>query len=139
MGLLTPATNSPVFQRKASPEELRALIGIHPAPTAGWSIVLVHGLLYLSAAALLLMLWFWLPRLIWGDRYSGAVPQREQRWTGDKSTVKSATGMQVRSAATLPKGFYADAESANPLQRSAAQTTQIQPRGEFSKTRLTFD
>jgi hypothetical protein len=26
-----------------------------------------------------------------------------------------------------------------PIQRSASQTTQIQPRDEFSRTRLTFD
>ncbi len=139
MRLLTPATNSPVYQRTASPEELRALIATHPAPTAGWSIVLIHALLYLAAAALLLVLWFWLPRLIWGDSYSGLVPRRTQRWSNEKSAVTSASGVQVRSTAGLPKGFKPEMETASPLQRSAAQTTQIQPRGEFSKTRLTFD
>ena len=138
MRLLTPATNSPVYQRKATPAELGALIATHPAPSAGWSIVLIHALLYLAAAALLLVLWFWLPRLIWGDRYSGLVPQKPQRWTNERTAVTSASGVQVRSA-NLPTGFKPETEAAGPLQRSAAQTTQIQPRGEFSKTRLTFD
>lgn len=139
MRLATPATNSPVYDRAASPDELRSLIATHPAPTAGWSIVLIHGLLYLAATAVLLMLWFWLPRLIWGDRFSGATPEPVQRWSSDRSGTTSASGVKVRPAGNLPSGFTPEVQSASPLQRSAAQTTQIQPRGEFSKTRLSFD
>ena len=139
MRLLTPATNSPVFDRKATPEELRSLIATHPTPMAGWAVLLIHALLYLAAAAVLLMLWFWLPRLIWGDRFSGTTPEPTQRWSGERSGVTSASGVKVRSTGNLPSGFTPEAQSASPLQRSAAQTTQIQPRGEFSKTRLSFD
>ena len=135
--LLMPATNSPVYDRPATQAEKQALIATHPEPSSGWSVLLVHGLLYLAAGALLLMLWFWLPRIIWGDRYVSA-PDRTQRWPSDKRAVTSASGVQVRSA-NLPPGFSPEPQSASPLQRSAAQTTQIQPRGEFSKTRLTFD
>ncbi len=136
--LLLPATNSPVFDRKASPQELRSLIATHPETSSGWSAVLVHGLLYLAAAALLLMLWFWLPRIIWGDRFVSA-PDRTQRWSSDRRAVTSASGVKVRSTDNMPPGFSPEPQSASPLQRSAAQTTQIQPRGEFSRTRLTFE
>ena len=136
---VTPATNSPVYDRKATAAELQRLIATHPTPSSGWSVVLVYGLLYLGATALLLMLWFWLPRLIWGDRYGSRIPERSRRWGSDRPAGTSASGVQVRSTGSLPAGFAPEAQSANPLQRSAAQTTQIQTRGEFSKTRLSFD
>ncbi len=134
--LLVPATAPPVFDRKASREELRALIAVHPEPNSGWMLVITHGLLYLLAVLLLLLLWFWLPRLIWGDRYLQA-PERTQRWGSERSGVRAASGVQVRST-SVPDGFSPEVQS-SPLQRSAAQKTQIQPRGEFSKTRLSFD
>lgn len=134
--LLAPATAAPVFDRHATPEELRSLIAQHPPLNAGWALVLTHGLVYLVAALLLLLLWFWVPRLIWGDRHL-QTPERSPRWSSDRPGVKAASAVQVRST-SLPDGFGSDPQS-RPLQRSAAQTTQIQPRGEFSKTRLSFD
>ena len=135
---LMPATNAPVYDRKAFPAELRALIGTHPEPSSGWSVVLIHGLVYLGAAAMMVLLWFWVPRLIWGERFQAA-EMRKQRWSSDRPGVTSASGVQVRSTGGLPSGFTPDAQQSSPLQRSAAQTTQIQPRGEFSRTRLSFD
>ncbi len=135
--LFTPSTNSPVFDRKATPEELRSLISTHPEATSGGLVVLIHGLLYLAAAALLLMLWFWLPRLIWGDRHMAA-PERTQRW-GSERQVTSASGVKLQSSPKPPPGFQAEGGGKAPLQRSAAQTTQIQSRSEFSTTRLSFD
>lgn len=134
--LLVPATSAPVYDRKAMPQELSALIALHPALSTGWALVLTHGLLYLAAALLLLLLWFWVPRLVWGDRHLQA-PARTERWSSDRSGVTAASGVQVRST-PAPQGFGGELH-ASPLQRSAAQTTQIQPRGEFSKTRLSFD
>ncbi len=135
--LLMPATDSPVYDRDATPAEKQSLIATHPEPSSGWSVVLTHGLLYLAAGALLLVLWFWLPRLIWGDRHLSA-PDRNPRWASDRRSVTAASGVQVRST-NVPPGFSGEPQNASPLQRSAAQTTQIQPRGEFSKTRLTFE
>ena len=137
--LIVPATNAPAYDRVALPEELKALIAVHPPATSGWSSVLVHLLLYLGIAVILLMLWFWVPRLIWGEQYSNSVPGRSRRWSSDRAGVTSASGVQVRSASNLPTGFTPELESASPLRRSAAQTTQVQPRSEASRTRLTFD
>ncbi len=135
---LMPATNAPVYDRKALPQELHALIDTHPEPSSGWSVVLVHALVYLGASAVMVLLWFWVPRLIWGERFQAA-EARKQRWTSDRPGVTSASGVQVRSTGGFPAGFTPETQSANPLQRSAAQTTQLQPRGEFSRTRLSFD
>ena len=135
--LLVPANAPPVFDRKAMPDELRALIALHPATDSGWTLLLTHGLLYLGGALLVLLLWFWVPRLIWGDRHL-QTPERTPRWSSDRSGVKAASGVQVRSSPPLPDGFSPEAQT-SPLQRSAAQTTQIQSRGEFSKTRLSFN
>ncbi len=134
--LLVPATAAPVYDHRAVPQELSALIALHPELSTGWAVVLTHGLLYLGAALLLLLCWFWIPRLVWGDSHLQA-PVRTERWSSDKTGVTAASGVQVRST-TVPEGFGGELH-ASPLQRSAAQTTQIQPRGEFSKTRLSFD
>ena len=134
--LLVPATAAPVYDRRATPQELSALIALHPELSTGWAVVLTHGLLYLGAALLLLLCWYWVPRLVWGDSHLQA-SARTERWSSDKPGVTAASGVQVRST-TAPAGFGGEVNS-SPLQRSAAQTTQIQPRGEFSKTRLSFD
>lgn len=134
---IMPATAAPLFQRIASAAELRALIAVHPAANAGWSTVLVHVLLFLVASALLLILWFWVPRLVWGERYLNAIPAAD-RWSGERSRGTTASGVQVRST-TAPPGFHPAPESVEPLQRSPSQTTQVGPRGEFSRTRLTFE
>ncbi len=136
--LTGPATNAPVFDRKALGPELQALIAVGPPSDAGWSVVLIYYLLFLAAIALLLILWFWVPRLVWGERYLAAIPARSKRWSSDRPQITSASGVQVRSS-SLPAGFEATAEAGGPIQRSAAQTTQLQPRGELSRTRLTFE
>lgn len=133
-----PATNAPVYARRALSPELQALIAVQPTTDSGWSVVLIYYLLALGTAALLLILWFWVPRLVWGERYLQAIPARNKRWSSERSAVTSASGVQIRSSA-LPAGFEAAAASGGAVQRSAAQTTQLQPRGELSRTRLTFD
>ena len=133
--VIAPATNAPVYDRKASSSELEALIATNPAADAGWSVLLVFYLLLLAAAATLLALWFWVPRLAWGDRYLQAGATRPKRWSTDRPAVTSASGVQIRSS-SVPAGFEAAAVTAGPIQRSAAQTTQLQPRGELSRTRL---
>jgi Ca-activated chloride channel family protein len=136
--LIVPATTAPNYDRVARAEELRALIAIHPPTTSGWSTVLIETLLYLGAAVLLLILWFWVPRLIWGERYPNSVPDRSRRWSSDRTGVTTASAVQIRSTSNLPVGFHSEPESGSPLRRSAAQTTQIRPRESSSRTRLTF-
>ena len=135
--LVVPATHAPVYDRKAGSPELQALIATNPTVDAGWSILLLYYLLLLAAGALLLALWFWVPRLIWGDRYLTAPATRPKRGSS-RPSVTSASAVQIRST-SLPDGFASATPSNAPIQRSAAQTTQLQPRGDFSRTRLNLD
>ena len=137
--LISPATAAPVYNRKALAPELQALILTHPSADSGWSSVLLDLLFAVVAAGLLLVLWFWVPRLVWGEKYMNSLPERSKRWSSDRSGFTSATGVQIRSGSSLPAGFDTTQESAGPIQRSAAQTTQVLPRAELSRTRLTFD
>jgi len=133
-----PATNAPVYARAALGPELLALIGVHPSTDSGWTAIIVYSLIFAAAFLIVLVLWFWVPRLVWGDRYAISLPQRSKRWSSDRSGITSAVGVQVRSS-SLPNGFDIDAVPGAPIQRTASQITQIQPRGEFSRTRLTFE
>jgi hypothetical protein len=135
---ISPATNAPTYERKALAPELQALIQVHPSADSGWTSVVIYSLLFVAASVVVLVLWFWVPRLIWGNRYANTLPQRSKRWSSERSGMTSAAGVQVRSS-SLPAGFDTTIDSGAPIQRSASQTTQIQPRGEFSRTRLTFE
>ncbi|MGO4213773.1 hypothetical protein AB4043_23510, partial [Terriglobus sp. YAF25] len=135
---IAPATNAPTFTRLALAPELQALIQVHPSAESGWTMFVLHTLLFAAAFVAMLILWFWVPRLIWGEQYAGMVPQRSKRWSNG-AAVTSASSVQIRSIETPPSGFETNGAVSVPIQRSASQTTQIQPRDEFSRTRLTFD
>jgi Mg-chelatase subunit ChlD len=138
--IVFPAMVPPLYQRVASPAELVALIAVHPSSVSGWSTVLVHLLILVGCAALLLLLWFWIPRLVWGDRE--ALAQAPKRWRTqghgvepDRHSVRAASGVQIRSA---PAGFSEVPEAVGPLQRSPAQTTRVGPKTDATRSRLDF-
>ena len=135
--IVMPAMAPPLFQRAASHAELEQLIAVHPPALSGWSTVVVHLLLFLAASVLLLILWFWVPRLVWAERYLSAAPP-PTRWSNERQSPTTASGVQIRSS-NLPAGFHPEAQPASPLQRSPAQTTHVGPRAEPVKTRLKFD
>lgn len=128
-----PAMSTPLYERQASPEEMEALIATRPAANSGWDAVLRSLLVFGGCGVLLLLLWFWIPRLIWGDRYAGNLPSvgAGRRW-GKDSGVK-ASAVQMRTVANTPDGFDAEQVRARQ-QRSAGQITQVQPRGDVSKS-----
>ncbi len=132
---IVPATTAPLYARVASPAELAALIAIHPPASAGWTTLLIHLLLFVVAATLLLLLWFWVPRLIWQGPEMVPAPAR---WSGERPGVTVASGVQIRKS-SLPSGFTPEQEARGPLQRSAAQTTQVGPKSETGRTRLNFE
>lgn len=131
-----PATAPPLFERGATHAELDRLIAVHPPTLSGWSTVVIHLLLLLAAATILLILWFWVPRLVWAERYLSAAPPPRQ-WSGERQSPTTASGVKIRSA-NLPAGFTPEAAK-GPMQRSPAQTTQVGPRPEPSKTKLKFE
>jgi Ca-activated chloride channel family protein len=133
---IPPAVGPPSYSRRALPAEMHALIAVHPPSDAGWSAVVTNLLVLAVFALLIVMLWFWVPRLVWGDHYAGA-PPASHRWSGERPTTTAASGVQIRNTDS-PSGFET-ATASGPIQRSAAQKTQVIPRDEFSRTRLTFN
>ncbi len=76
----------PAFEGKCDEAEARALV-VRPKPpdTTGWvGVAILRPLLvFLGLSALLIVLWFGLPRLIWPARYEqDAVALRPDRWMG---------------------------------------------------------
>jgi len=135
MRYTAPAMGTPLYERQASREEMQALITTRPTADSGWDTVLRSLLVFGGCGVLLLLLWFWIPRLIWGNQYAGnlAAVSAGRRW-GKDAGVK-ASGVQMRTVSNAPDGFDADLMRAKQ-QRSAGQITQVQPRGEISKTRI---
>ena len=134
-----PATTAPLFTRVAAPAEFAALIATHPPTSSGWTVLLIHLLLFVIAGTLLLMLWFWIPRMVWG---AAELPAAPARWsgvaTGERSGITVASGVQIRKS-SLPAGFTAEPQTTGPLQRSPSQTTQVGTRPDGGRTRLDFD
>ena len=135
---MTPAMGTPLYERTATPEEMQALIEARPPASSGWEAVLRGLLVFAACAVLLLLLRFWLPWLIWGNEYARdwAFAGPGRRWGKDAGVKASA--VQLRTVANVPDGF--DVEQVRKRQqRSAEQTTQVQPRGTFSKTGIVRD
>lgn len=134
----TPAMSTPLYERQASPEEMQALIATRPEANSGWDAVLRGLLVFVGCGVLLLLLWLWIPRLIWGNTYAGDLTSVSagRRWGKDAGVKASA--VQMRTVANAPDGFDAE-QIRGKQQRSAGQITQVQPRGEFSKTGIVRD
>jgi Mg-chelatase subunit ChlD len=130
-----PAMGTPIYERQASAEEMQALIATRPPANSGWDTVVRGLLVFVGCGVVLLLLWFWIPRLIWGNQYAGnlAAVGAGRRW-GKDAGVK-ASGVQMRTVNSAPDGFDADQVRAKQ-QRSAGQITQVQPRGEVAKSRI---
>ena len=135
-----PATAPPLFTRIAVPAELAALIATHPPASAGWTVLIIHLILFVVCATILVMLWFWIPRLIWGEQAAAPAPKRwsNPAVSSERPGITVASGVHVRNS-SLPAGFSPEAAPTGPLQRSPSQTTQVGGRPEPARTRLNFD
>jgi len=126
---LPPAMSMPLYSGHISYEALQALAIFEPPPISGWSTVLRGLLVFTGLGVLLLLLWFWVPRIVWRGELGGLTAKSTQRrWS--KEPVVQASGVQVRSA---PDGFGRDAGVEAP-QRTAAQITQVRLRTDLSST-----
>lgn len=130
----TPAIGTPLYERRANAEEMQALIAARPAANSGWDTVVRNLLVFCGCGVVLLLLWFWVPRLIWGNQYAGNLAAVGGRRWGKDAGVK-ASGVQMRTVANTPDGFDASQVRVKQ-QRSPGQITQVQPRGESAKSRM---
>jgi len=121
----TPQMGVPLFEARCDTDEMKALY-LHVAPTtSGWMSVLRPVLVFVGLGLLLLILWFWAPRLVWPEQYIGIVPTK--RWGGD--SVYGRGGPR-----NAPPGF--DAAKGQSQPRAAADPTVVAPQANLGKTRL---
>jgi Mg-chelatase subunit ChlD len=72
----TPQMGIPPFWGVCEKDEKDALYSRVPLTETGFMSVLRPVLVFLGLGCLLLILWFWIPRLVWSDQYIGAVPTK---------------------------------------------------------------
>lgn len=129
---LPPAMAVPLYSGHISYEALQALSAFEPPSTSGWSTVLRGLLVFAGLGVAWLLLWFWVPRIIWRGELDGLATQSvQQRWSKEPTVL--ASGVQVRSA---PEGFGREASVEAP-QRTAAQITQVRLRTDLSSATST--
>lgn len=123
----TPQMGTPVFEGSCGPAELKAVI-VAPgaAESGGWMSTLRPVLVFIGLGALLLALWFWVPRLVWPEQYLGNAPvvASRGRWTSPDQTRLVSGG--VRGDA--PPGFAPAGGSAGGGSRGASDRTVVAPR-----------
>ncbi len=122
----TPEIGVPLFEGKCEPEEMKAILQKSVAGGSGWMSVLRPVLVFLGLGTLLLVLWFWIPRLAWPEQYIGIEPA--PRWANQ-------TTYGARASSKPPAGFGSP-KTSYQAQRAPSDATVVQPRPDFTKTRL---
>ncbi len=125
----TPQIGVPIFEGKCEAPEMKALLQQKSTPTGNsWMSTLRPVLVFLGMGTLVLILWAWVPRLIWADQYIGITPTAS-RWAQGQTQVGNKPGRPA------PPGFGSGKTSYKP-QRAPSDATVVQPRPDFTKTRL---
>lgn len=142
----TPQLVPPVPSGKAGPDMLRALSSMAAPRETGWVGLLRPVLVFLGLGLMLLIAWFWVPRVIWPGQYMGKVTlsKSTMKWAGGTQsrpgTLPASSG-QARSAApqnvrprNVPPGFESSSGAAG--QRTPRDATIVRPMGEVTRLRL---
>jgi von Willebrand factor type A domain len=139
----TPQLGPPVPFGKAGPELLKGLgaLGTAPAQTT-WVELLRPIFVFFGLGIVLLIAWFWVPRLIWPGQYMGAItlPKSTMKWSGMTQVKRSPPGVRAydgRPSAKAPPGF--EPENDSPARRTPRDATIVQPMGEATRIRLDKD
>lgn len=125
-----PQIGIPLFAGKCTREERQALFQQITEPGVNWLSVVRPLLVFTGLTLLLVLLWFWVPRLVWPDQYSG-LNEELARWQAPQS--------RPRAKRRAPPGFTATSQHVPGQPRTPADATIVQPRTDFSKTRLERD
>jgi Ca-activated chloride channel family protein len=128
-----PEMSVPSFDGKCDTDELKAALQIVPS-SSNWLTMLRPVLVFFGLGTLLLVLWFWVPRLVWPEQYIGTFATQgggSVRWS-DRSQVWSKS-RAARPSRPAPPGFETRRGGAPPP-RVPADRTVVQP--DFSKSRL---
>lgn len=131
-----PQMGSPTFDGECAPAELKAAMEApaDPATEGGFLTILRPILVFLGLGAVLLVLWFWVPRLVWPEQYVGDAPvvPTRGRWTSPNETRVVSGGVR----ADAPPGFSPQGRGAPGGVRAAGDKTVVAPRAPGTETRL---
>ena len=105
-----------------------------------WSI-LRPVLVFVSLGVTILILWFWVPRLVWPDQYVGDVPVRAsaRKWSSGQTMVSRSGGPAAPPGAsrTAPPGFTRPGGRSSAPERGVSDPTIVRPRSDMgTRTRL---
>jgi hypothetical protein len=129
----TPQMGVPAFQAKCEEAEARALL-LRPSPqeNTGWlGVPVLRPLLVFGGlGALLLILWFGVPHLIWPERYERETEAlRPERWVPETRLEQRQYGRKP------PPGF--DKQSPSAAERAPSDKTIVRARDPYTtRTRL---
>ncbi|MDQ6705875.1 MAG: VWA domain-containing protein, partial [Acidobacteriota bacterium] len=112
----TPQMGVPLFEAKCESGELQALVGKPPSGSDSWMFILRPILVFAGLGTSLLILWFWVPRLVWPEQYLGDIPGA--RWAAQTRSLPVAQKPGRRP----PPGFEKDS-AAQMAQRTPADPT----------------
>jgi hypothetical protein len=87
-------------------------------------------LVFAGLGVLVLILWFWVPWLVWPERYMGVAPSNA-RWAEQAQPGAGA----AKPAGPAPPGFGGPG-GVRPPARSASEATALFPRPDMTRTRL---
>ena len=128
----TPQVGVPLAEGKCEAPELLAAIHLNPPSGGGWMALLRPVLVFAGLGVLILILWFWVPRLVWPEQYIGIVPSTA-RWAEQAQPGPGA----VRPAGPAPPGFGGPgAGGVRPPARAPMDKTVLYPRPDMTRTRL---
>lgn len=128
-----PQMGVPVYAGKCAVEEKKAVLMAQPA-TSGWISIVRPVAVFCGLGLLLIVLWFWVPRLIWPEQYMGTIPSASGARWGTQTRVADG----VIAGRPAPPGFQGGPRGVNMAPRGAADKTVLNPSAysEFSQTRL---
>jgi Ca-activated chloride channel family protein len=134
---VAPPIATPIFEGEATEAEQRAFLANARLDRGSLVLFLRPFFVFASFAALLAVLWFGLPRLLWPERYDNrsARPVRPEYWPGGESPSPRDGQPAFRYA---PPGFETAGRGARAPIRGPGEHTIVRPVTEFdpNKTRL---
>jgi len=122
----TPKMGIPPFEGTCDSEELNALVQASNPGGPNWISIVRPICVFVGLAMLLIVLWFWVPRLVWPEQHTGALPPAA-RWA-------SPTSGHSPGSPKGPPGFETRAGGAAPPRRAPSDPTVVSH--DFTKTRL---
>ena len=130
-----PQMGVPVYAGKCTPDEMKAVLQALPV-SAGWTSIVRPLGVFVGLALLLLLMWHWLPRLVWPEQFIGVMPGTgagQAKWASQTRIVNG-----VIAGRPAPPGFQKGPGGVAMPPRSAADATVVNPQAhrDFSQTRL---